>query len=70
MAVLLAAVLAVGLLPGTAQAADTSGICGDGVTWSYADGVPAIAPAVDYAAPVPGAAFLHFFSLRLQDDMI
>lgn len=38
LAMLLAAVLAVSLLPGMAFAADTSGKCGDNLTWTYSNG--------------------------------
>lgn len=38
LATLLAVIMVVSLLSGTAWAADTSGSCGDGVTWSYNDG--------------------------------
>ena len=52
LVLLLALVLAVGLLPGTAWAADeTSGKCGDNVTWSLSNGVLSIdgkGPMDDY----------------------
>ena len=39
LAMLLAVVMAVSLLPGTARATETSGQCGENVTWSFSGGV-------------------------------
>ena len=52
LAMLLAVVLAVGLLPATAFAANASGKCGDNVTWTLSDGVLTIdgsGPMNDYS---------------------
>ena len=56
LAMLLAVVLAVSLLPGTAWAVDASGKCGEDVTWSYSDGVLTIqgtGPMEDYTGWKP-----------------
>ena len=68
LAMLLAVVLATGLLPGTAWAADTaSGKCGDNVTWTYSDGVLTIdgtGPMYDYNVST------QMFSPRPWDDYV